>query len=275
VLEAFGAQAALALRQQRLTEAAEATEPLVRTDRMRRALLSAVSHDLRTPLAAAKAAVDSLNSAEVAWTPAQRGVLLATAAESLARLDALVVNLLDMSRLQAGALALAPVPLAVEDVVPRALDELGPAGRAVEIHVPTDLPEVLADPGLLERIVVNLVANALRHNPPGQRVMVTASALLPNVEIHVVDRGQGIPVADRERVFLPFQRLGDRDNGTGVGLGLALARGLAEAMGGQLVPEDTPGGGLTMILTLPAVQDAGNATQPEWGVRPPGPGAYS
>jgi two-component system sensor histidine kinase KdpD len=251
VLEAFGAQTVLALRQQRLTEAAEATEPLLRADQVRRALLSAVSHDLRTPLASARAAVQSLRNDTIAWAPEERGELLATAHESLERLDGLVANLLDMSRLQADALGLAPVPLAVEDVVPHALDELGPASADVRISVPSDLPEILADPGLLERVLVNLVANALRFNPPGRPVLVSASSLGDTVEIRVVDHGPGIPAADRERVFQAFQRLGDHDNHNGVGLGLAVARGLAEAMGGGVVPEDTPGGGLTMVLAMP------------------------
>ncbi|HEX3826054.1 MAG TPA: DUF4118 domain-containing protein [Sporichthyaceae bacterium] len=251
VLEAFGAQAALALRQQRLTEAADAAEPLLRGDRMRRALLSAVSHDLRTPLSSAKAAVDSLCSREISWSPEERDGLLLTAKNSLDRLDGLVVNLLDMSRLQAGALGLIPLALAVEDVIPRALDELGPTGLPVIIQVPPDLPEVLADPALLERVLVNLIANALRFNPPGEKILVNASWLGEFVEIRIVDRGRGVPMDDRDRIFLPFQRLGDRDNTTGVGLGLALARGLTEAMGGQVIAEDTPGGGLTMIVTLP------------------------
>jgi two-component system sensor histidine kinase KdpD len=243
VLEAFGAQTVLALRQQRLTEAAQATEPLLRADQVRRALLSAVSHDLRTPLASARAAVQSLRNDTIVWAPEERGELLATAHESLERLDDLVANLLDMSRLQADALGLAPVPLAVEDVVPHALDELGPASADVRISVPPDLPEILADPGLLERVLVNLVANAVRFNPPGRPVLVSASSLGDTVEIRVVDHGPGIPAADRERVF--------QDNHNGVGLGLAVARGLAEAMGGGVVPEDTPGGGLTMVLAMP------------------------
>jgi two-component system sensor histidine kinase KdpD len=251
VLEAFGAQTVLALRQQRLTEAAEAAEPLLRADQVRRALLSAVSHDLRTPLASARAAVQSLGDDTIVWQPDERGELLATATESLDRLDGLVANLLDMSRLQADALGLAPVPLAVEDVVPHALDELGPAAVDVRISVPADLSEILADPGLLERVLVNLVANAVRFNPPGRPVLVSASSLGDVVEIRVVDHGPGIPAADRERVFQAFQRLGDHDNHTGVGLGLAVARGLAEAMGGTVTPEDTPGGGLTMVLAMP------------------------
>jgi two-component system sensor histidine kinase KdpD len=125
-------------------------------------------------------------------------------------------------------------------------------GRDITVQVPDEIAEVHADPGLLERILVNVLANAVRYSPPGQPPTVTASEHGGMVEVRVIDRGRGIPVADRERVFLPFQRLGDRDNETGVGLGLALSRGLAEAMGGTLQPENTPGGGLTMTLALPA-----------------------
>jgi two-component system sensor histidine kinase KdpD len=157
-----------------------------------------------------------------------------------------------MSRLQAGALGMSVQPLAVEDVVPRALDYLGQEAGDVHTQIPENLPEVMADPGLLERVLVNLVSNALRFTSAAQDVLVTASTLGDMLEIHVIDRGPGIPAAERDRVFLPFQRLGDRDNHTGVGLGLALSRGLAETMGGTIVPEETPGGGVTMILRLPA-----------------------
>ncbi|MGI8329292.1 DUF4118 domain-containing protein [Actinomadura scrupuli] len=251
VLEAYAAQAAVALRQQRLEEQAGRIRPLAEADRMRTALLSAVSHDLRTPLASAKVAVESMRSPDVHWSEEDLRELLDTAAESLDRLDRLVSNLLDMSRLQAGALGMSRRPLAVEDVVPRALDYLGAEAGGVRVQISEAVPEVLADPGLLERVLVNLVSNALRHTPAGQDVLVSASALGDMAEIRVVDRGPGIPVAERDRVFRPFQRLGDRDNSTGVGLGLALSRGLAEAMGGAIVPEETPGGGVTMILSLP------------------------
>jgi two-component system sensor histidine kinase KdpD len=252
VLEAFAAQAAVALRQQRLAEQAARAQPLAEADRMRTALLNAVSHDLRTPLAAAKAAVDSLAGPDIAWTPQERRELLATAAESLNRLDRLVANLLDMSRLQAGALGISTQHLAVADTVAGALDDLGPAGHTVQVQIPEHVPDITADPALLERVLVNVLRNALRHNPPDRPVLVTASALGEAVQLRIVDRGPGIPPNDRDRVFQPFQRLGDRDNGTGVGLGLALSRGLTEAMAGTLEPDDTPGGGLTMTLTLPA-----------------------
>ena len=254
VLAAFGAQAAVALQQQRLAEAAAEAEPLTEADRTRTALLDAVSHDLRSPLASAKAAVTALRSPGVRWSAEERAELLATADESVDRLTRLVENLLDMSRLQAGALSVFPRPVGLDDVLSHVLDELGPAGRGVDLRTAPDLPEVRADPGLLERIVANLAWNALRYSPPGARPVLSASALGERVELRVVDRGPGVPETEWDRIFVPFQRLGDRDNTTGVGLGLALSRGLAHAMGGTLAPEHTPGGGLTMVLSLPAVR---------------------
>jgi len=252
VLVAFAAQAGLARRQHRLAVEAEQARPLAAADRMRTALLAAVSHDLRSPLSSAKAAVESLRTGEVRWTDGEREELLATADESLERLARLVANLLDMSRLQAGLLGVAAEPVDVEEILTRAVADLGPVGAQVRVQAPAGLPDVLADPALLERVLVNLAANAVRYGPAGTPVLVTASALAGRVELRVVDRGPGVSEADRDRIFLPFQRLGDRDNETGVGLGLALSRGLVEAMDGTLDPEDTPGGGLTMIVTLPA-----------------------
>jgi two-component system, OmpR family, sensor histidine kinase KdpD len=252
VLGAFAAYAAAALEQQRLTAEAEAARPIAEADRMRTALLAAVSHDLRTPLASAKAAVTSLRSRDVQWTEEDRNELLATADESLDRLTHLVDNLLDMSRLQAGALAVFPRPADLEEIVSRSLDDLGPVARTVTVEMPATLPEVQVDPAILERVIANLTANALRYSPDGSPPLLTASALGDRVELRIVDRGPGIPEADRDRIFVPFQRLGDTDNTAGVGLGLALSRGLTEAMGGTLEPEDTPGGGLTMALSLPA-----------------------
>ncbi|MFC7550945.1 DUF4118 domain-containing protein [Plantactinospora sp. GCM10030261] len=256
IVEAFAAQAAVALRQERLAEEAATARPLAEADRMRTALLAAVSHDLRTPLASAKAAVSSLRSHDIDFDTEDRDELLATADESLDRLGRLVANLLDMSRLQAGALGINATAIGLEDAVPRALDELGPQAADVTTDIPADLPAATADPGLLERVLVNLVANALRHSPPGQPPTITASAHSGQVELRVIDTGPGIPQDQWDHVFLPFQRLGDRDNTTGVGLGLALSRGLAEAMGGSITPETTPGGGLTMVLRLPAATPA-------------------
>lgn len=261
VVEAFAAQAAVALRQERLAERAATAGQLSEVDRLRTALLSAVSHDLRTPLSSAKAAVDTLRSPDVDLDDADRAELLDTADESLDRLHRLVDNLLDMSRLQAGALAMAPQPISVAEAIPLAVDDLGDAGRAVQIRLPDDLAEVHADPALLERALVNLLTNALRYSPPGQPPIVTASEHGGSVEIRVIDHGPGVPADDWDRIFLPFQRLGDRDNETGVGLGLALARGLIEAMGGTLTPDTTPGGGLTMTISLPATEPADSPDQ--------------
>jgi len=257
VLNAFAAYAAVALEQQRLTAEAEAARPIAEADRMRTALLTAVSHDLRTPLASAKAAVTSLRSPDVTWDAADREELLATADESLDKLTRVVGNLLEMSRLQAGALSVFSRPTALDEVAAAALDDLGPASRDVIVDIPESLPEVEADPGILERVIVNLTGNALRYSPPRKPPLLAASALGDRVELRVVDQGPGIPAADRDRIFVPFQRLGDTDNTTGVGLGLALSRGLTEAMGGTLDPEETPGGGLTMIISLPAAVSGG------------------
>jgi two-component system sensor histidine kinase KdpD len=171
----------------------------------------------------------------------------------LDKLTRLVDNLLDLSRLQAGALGIAMQPTSVAEVTALAMRDLGAA--PVQVAIADDLPEVLADPALLERILANLLSNAVRHSPPGAAPVVNASELDDRVEIRVIDHGPGIPAAERESVFQPFQRLGDRDNATGVGLGLALARGLAEAMNGTVEPHSTPGGGLTMVVSLPTASE--------------------
>jgi two-component system sensor histidine kinase KdpD len=263
VLGAFAAYAAVALDQQRLAAQAEAAKPIAAADRMRTALLAAVSHDLRTPLASAKAAVTSLRSPDVNWDESDQEELLATADESLDRLTHLVENLLDMSRLQAGALSLFPRPVGLDEIVSRALDNLEPAARGIAVDIPDSLPEISVDPAILERVIVNLTENALRYSPSGKPPLLTASALGDRVELRVVDRGPGIPESDRDRMFVPFQRLGDTDNTTGVGLGLALSRGLTEAMGGELSAEETPGGGLTMTVSVPVV-----SSPAEYGYEP-------
>jgi len=253
VLSAFAAHIAVALERSRLAEAAAEVEPVRAADRLRTALLAAVSHDLRTPLSVALASVSSLRSEDVEFSAEDQHELLATAEEALGKLTRLVDNLLDMSRLQAGALTLDLQPTALDEVYSTALDSLSGTGtQPVSARGLDTAPPVLADPPLLERVLANLIANAVRHTPAGTPVLLTASAHGDRVELRVIDRGKGLPPEDRDRIFQPFQRLGDTDNGSGVGLGLALSRGLAEAMDGALDPEDTPGGGLTMVLSLPA-----------------------
>ncbi|MFD9818915.1 ATP-binding protein [Streptomyces violascens] len=252
VLAAFAAHVTVAVERARLAEVAAEVEPVKAADRMRTALLAAVSHDLRTPLAAGWAAITSLRSRDVDFSDEDREELLATADESMARLSRLIDNLLDMSRLQAGALELSLRATALEEVLPTALESLPPGAAPVDMRGLDAVPAVLVDPPLLERVVANLLSNAARHTPRGGSVLLAASTLADRVEVRVIDRGPGLPAEGRELAFVPFQRLGDTDNTTGVGLGLALSRGLTEAMAGTLTPEDTPGGGLTMVLSLPA-----------------------
>jgi two-component system sensor histidine kinase KdpD len=235
---------------------------LAQVDRTRTALLAAVGHDLRTPLAAAKAAISTLRSVDLDLVDADRDELLVTADESLDRLTALIANLLDLSRLQAGAMAVQLRAVALEEVVARALDGLGPVAAHVTVDLPSGIPDVEADPGLLERVLANLVSNALRFSPPGLPPTLSAATSDSHVDVRVVDHGPGIPTGQRDQVFLPFQRLGDTDNTTGVGLGLAVSRGLTEAMGGTLDPEDTPDGGLTMLVHLRAGGAADPVPQP-------------
>jgi K+-sensing histidine kinase KdpD len=231
---------------------------LAEIDRLRAALLAAVGHDLRTPLAGVKAAVSSLRQRDVSWSEAERDELLETIEESADRLDHLITNLLAMSRLQAGALSVSARPVALDEVVAGAL--IGVPAAEVATAVPDDLPLVLADPGLLERVIANLVDNARRFSPPGVPVGVETSYDDGLVRLRVVDHGPGVAAVDTERMFAPFQRLSDRPSDGGVGLGLAIARGFTEAMDGTLVPSPTPGGGLTMTVTLPVAAASSEAS---------------
>ena len=241
--------------------ASEAARRFVEADRMRAVLLATLSHDLRSPLAAAKAAVSDLRTVDFRLTADDRGELLAAADESLDQLVRLAASLLDMSRLQAGKLSVFPQPAVLGDIVAHALDDVDPC--SITVRVPAGLPEVMADPPLMERVIVNLARNALRYSPPGTPPLLTARASGGQVELHVIDRGPGIPRAERDRAFLPFQRLGDGSTSPGVGLGLALSRGLTEAMGGTLDAHETPGGGLTMVISLPAARRTARAAAAE------------
>jgi two-component system, OmpR family, sensor histidine kinase KdpD len=226
--------------------------PVTRADGIHVALLAAVGHDLRSPLAAAKAAVSGLRTHDTQLTAADHDDLLATAEESLELLTRLAAILVDMTRLQAGGEAVFPCPANLGEIIGGSLGSLGPPARTVKVSIPPGLPEVMADPAIMERVVANVTANALRYSPPGSPPLLTASARGDRVELRVVDRGPGVPEHDRERMFLPFERLGERAGTTSIGLGLAVSRGLTEAMDGTLRPEQTPGGGLTMIISMPA-----------------------
>lgn len=269
VLAAFAAQAVGVLDRQRLLGEAERARELAEGNRIRTALLAAVSHDLRTPLAAIKASVTSLRSADVEWSPQDEAELLGAIEEGADKLDNLVGNLLDMSRLQTGTVAPLIRDISLEEVVPKALS--GVAEGSVRLAVAEALPLVAVDPGLLERTVANLVENAVKYSPADKKVLIKASALADRVEVRVTDRGPGVPDSAKDRIFEPFQRYGDAPAGAGVGLGLAVARGFAEAMGGSLEAEDTPGGGMTMVLTLCAAhgrRPAGACVPPQASAAP-------
>jgi two-component system, OmpR family, sensor histidine kinase KdpD len=257
VLSAVARQAAGLVRQRELTEEAGRAEAIGRADELRRSLLSAVSHDLRTPLAAAKVAVSSLRAEDVAFSPEDTAELLATIEESIDQLTALVGNLLDSSRLAAGVVRPDLRLVYLDETVQRALISIGKGAtgfyRSAIDRVKVDVGDavVMADAGLLERVFANLIDNALRY-APNSVIRVNAGRVGDRVLINVIDEGPGIPHGTDEELFEAFQRLGDHDNTTGVGLGMSVARGFVEAMGGTIQASDTPGGGLTVVVDLAA-----------------------
>jgi two-component system sensor histidine kinase KdpD len=247
VLGAFAGHLGLLRSRAELAAQADAAHELELANRVRTALLAAVSHDVRTPLAALKVAISTLRTPGVRWAEDDRDELLATVEDSTDRLIGIVADLLDMTRLQSGAVRLALEDVAVEDLLARAARTEGAPG----VVVADDLPTVRVDVGLTERVLANLVSNAFRHaaRAPVQLVAVSRDHA---VDVRVVDHGPGVPDAHKARMFAPFERLAATGRGDGVGLGLTVAQGLAEAQGATLAGEDTPGGGLTMVLTLPA-----------------------
>ncbi|MGH4035070.1 sensor histidine kinase, partial [Actinomycetota bacterium Odt1-20B] len=207
--------------------------------------------------------VSSLRSDDVQWSAADEAELLAAIEEGADRLDHLVGNLLDMSRLQTGTVSPLVREVDLDEVVPMALVGVPDPDENVTLDIPETLPMVAVDKGLLERAVANIVENAVKYTPEDTPVLVAASVHGDRVEVRVVDRGPGVPDEAKDDIFAPFQRYGDAPRGTGVGLGLAVARGFTEALGGTLTAEDTPGGGLTMVLTLPVAAAAGERPVPE------------
>ncbi len=259
LIDAVRAQLSAALEHNDLARTARQVNALAETDQVRSALLSAVSHDLRRPLASAVAAVGGLRAAGPNLSADDRAELIATADESLTTLSALVTDLLDVSRIEAGVLAVSLQPVDVSDVVLNALDELDGRPDRFELDLDPDLPPLQADPVLLQRVLVNVLANAAHHSPTDARVGVSTSRRGRTAEIRIADHGVGVSPERRDDMFTPFQRLGDTDNTAGLGLGLALSKGFTEGMGGTLAPEDTPGGGLTMVIALPVADAVGAA----------------
>ncbi len=252
LLETVGGQALLALRGQRAAAEAERAERRAEVNETRGALLSAVGHDLRSPLTSIKAAAGTLRDPLLRLSGTDRAELLAGVEESADRLSVLVDNLLDSSRLAAGAVTPLLAAVGYDEVALAALPGLEGA-QNVLVEIGEDAPDVLADAGLLERVIANVVDNALRHGSrDGATVALRASAHADRVELRVVDHGPGVPRRRHDGLFTAFQRLGDRDAASGVGLGLSVARGLTAVMGGTLTAEDTPGGGLTVVVSLPA-----------------------
>ncbi|OUZ07024.1 histidine kinase [Aeromicrobium sp. PE09-221] len=252
LLAVVTAQLAAALEHQHLAQTAKQIEPIAASDRVRGALLSALSHDLRRPLAAAAAAVGGLKTAGASLPMEDKRELLETADESLAALAALVTDLLDVSRLQAGVLTIADIPTDPAETIASALDELRLGPTDVTLNLAHGDALAHADPVLLQRVLVNLLTNAQRYTPASTPIHVSTSTFGDRLEIRIIDHGPGVPPEKKDDIFLPFQRVGDTDNTTGLGLGLALSRGFIEAMHGILSPEDTPGGGLTMVISLAA-----------------------
>jgi two-component system sensor histidine kinase KdpD len=260
VLSAVARQAAGLVRQRELAEEAGRADAIAAADELRRSLLSAVSHDLRTPLAAAKVAASSLRAEDVDFCPEDTAELLATIEESIDQLTALVGNLLDSSRLAAGVVHPELRRVYLEEVVQRALVSIGGGATGFMrsgidlVKVGVDGAVVMADAGLLERVLANLIDNALRY-APGRVVRVNAGRVGDRVLVNVIDEGRGMPRGSEEHLFEAFQRLGDDDNTSGVGLGLSVARGFVEAMDGTIHATDTPGGGLTVVVDLAAPRE--------------------
>ncbi len=257
LLDVFASQLASALERRQLRQQAAAAATLAETDALRTAVLRAVSHDLRTPLASIKAAVTSLLAGDVSWSDAERDEFLAAIDHEADRLDHIVSDLLDAGRLEVGAIAPALQPTALDEVVTVALAELGEATADVIVDVDPMLAPASADPGLLGRAVANVLANAIAHSPPDQPPSIVARSAAGALELHIVDHGPGISEEDAPQLFQPFQRLGDHAHRPGVGLGLHVAKGFVEAQRGTIELEATPGGGLTVVIRLPIAREHG------------------
>ncbi|MHA7175358.1 DUF4118 domain-containing protein [Arthrobacter sp. Sr24] len=261
LLSAFGAHFLALEQREALNVTQRENQQLSQDNNIRTSVLRAVSHDLRTPLAGIKLAVSSLRQSDVTFSPEDEAELLGTIEHYSDRMEALVGNLLDMSRLSAQLVSPIVGPVTWREVLPAALHGV-PADR-VRRDLPPNMPAIDADPGLLERVIANIVENAVKYAPNSEIVVVGAvggsgSATInghPASELRVVDHGKGVPAAEVMAMFMPFQRLDDvsygPQGGTGVGLGLAVAKGFTEIMGGVLEAAQTPGGGLTMIIRMP------------------------
>jgi two-component system, OmpR family, sensor histidine kinase KdpD len=246
-----------AVERAQLLEQAREAEVLRATEKLQTALLNSISHDLRTPLASITGAVSSLRDPEVQLDETTRGELIEDIATEADRLNRLVGNLLDMSRVEAGALHVLRESGEIAEVIGAALEQLsGPLKqRPLPLRVPRDLPPVLMSEPLVVQVMVNLLDNALKYSKDGTPVEVTAAVRGPMVAVEVADRGIGIPEGDERRIFDKFYRVQQPGRVSGTGLGLAIAKGIIEAHGGQISGERRPGGGSIFCFTLPVSED--------------------
>jgi two-component system sensor histidine kinase KdpD len=256
LLEAFGRQGALVLARSRLVEAAQAAAVRARTEELRSSLLSSVSHDLRTPLAAITGAASALRDEAAGTDAAERGELLATIAEEAGRLERLLANLLDMTRLESGGLEPKREWVPLEEIVGAALTRLEAqlGDREITTAIPADLPLAFGDPLLLEQLVLNLLENAAKHTPAATPIAIRASAEDGRLVLEVADRGPGLAPGDETRIFEKFQRGAGKGGGSGVGLGLAICRAIASAHGGMIEAANRPGGGAVFRVALPLLE---------------------
>jgi two-component system sensor histidine kinase KdpD len=249
MVNAFVGRMAGELRSQRIQQDDARLRALAEADALRTGLLRAVSHDLRTPLATIEANVSSLLQSDVEWSSAEQQKFLTSIEREVHRLTRLVTNLLDAGRLEAGAVTPRSVEVELDDLVASALETIDTRGRTLDIHLPDDLPPLKTDPDLIERVIANVVSNACRFSPSDKPVRIRAGASSGKVDLLVIDCGPGIHESQRESILAPFQRL--NDEGSGAGLGLTVAYGFISLLGGRLRFEDTPGGGLTVVIELP------------------------
>jgi two-component system sensor histidine kinase KdpD len=258
LLEAVAKQAALALERAQMAERIRGAQVESETNQTRAALFSSVTHDLRTPLASIKAGVTNLLDPAVSHDPGQERELLTTILEETDRLNRLVGNLMDLSKIRAGAMSPAREPVAIDELVSAAVARMIPrlGGVHVDLAIRPDLPEVLADPVQVDQVLTNLLENAVGYSPPGGQVRVSAALFRSVVQIRVADRGPGIRPEERERVFDAFYRGDASPERPGSGLGLAIARAIVIEHGGQIWIEGAPGGGTVVVFELPLTPDA-------------------
>jgi two-component system sensor histidine kinase KdpD len=253
LLEAFASQAAVAIERAQLAEMARQAQLSQETEKLQTALLNSISHDLRTPLVSITGAISTLRDESTRLDDETRQSLLDTAGEEADRLNRLVGNLLNMSRIEAGAMRIALEPVDVQDLIGSALEQIGVRGkdRMIRIKIAPDLPLVMMDFVLMSQALVNLIDNALKYSPPDTQIEIRADQSGSSLEISVTDRGVGIPDEDLKRVFEKFYRIQRPDQVSGTGLGLSICKGITEAHSGFITAENRPGGGTTIILSIP------------------------